>query len=177
MLRSQTGGSPSKYFNSNKSGSITRREDIFEVFKYNEPDSSQSILSSVSTSDGTEVRLDDTIIPGVRRTSLSDATVPYNSEDIRPLSPISVKKHATFSGLTTIGRESVMNDSNSDDFSGIKKAFPSLGIVIPPVDGPNDGSISTPGNGLFVDTPGNLIARGALSILESPLGSNETLPT
>jgi hypothetical protein len=57
--------------------------------------------------------------------------------------------------------------------SGQKKSYSSLGIAIPPpVDtGSEDlGPRATPGHGLFADTPGAFIARGALSILESPDG-------
>ena len=151
MSRSRAGESmPLKYFSSDKlnrndsnSSTLTAstNRSIFEAFKYG--DSRKNLL------DDAEFRLED-IEP--RRTSVSDATVPYGM----------------------LEHKSNNQTSSKGDPVTLSKTYPSLGIAIPPVDSSTDGPRTTPGHGLFADTPGSFIARGALSILESPMGSGST---
>lgn len=150
---------PINYFSSEKlnrndsnSSTLTAStsRSIFEAFKYS--DSRKTLL------DDAEFRLED-IEP--RRTSVSDATVPYGMLERKSL-PISTSRHGEVAESTSKGESASLSNT-----------YPSLGIAIPP-DSSSEGPRTTPGHGLFADTPGSFIARGALSILESPLGSGST---
>lgn len=130
--------SPSKYFTS--SSVMGNSRSIFETFKFDDSDGRK-------TDDG-DFAFDD----GPRRTSLSDATVPY--------------------GMSSERKFRMINASNIDvERETPSRPYTSLGIAIPSDNSVSDGVVGTSSHGLFVDTPGSFIARGALSILESPMGS------
>lgn len=158
LSRSHVGESPSKLFSYRgeySTGSISNNRNIFEAFKY---DSLNKTLSSLASEEDAEISMED--FPPTRRASVSDATVPYGLE-----------KKSTSPGL---------RDNDSGIGSGMK-SYSSLGISIPvSIDTTGDdegeadaeGSRAAAGHGLFADTPGSFIARGALSLLESPVASN-----